>query len=171
MPTQQPTDAPDDAVTAATQRALASHQNQPGNLLPILHAIQNALGYIPPSCVPLLSRALNRSRAEIHGVISFYAYYRQTPAAPFKLEICRAESCQAMGADALADHAVQTLGCHFEQTSRNGQVDLQPVYCLGLCAQSPAIALNDQPYARMTPAKLDQLLASEHTKISTKATP
>lgn len=164
MPLNVPSDArvstePDDTTLKAVQGALARHQNSPGNLLPVLHAIQDALGHIPPACVPVLSKALNRSRAEIHGVISFYAYFRQAPAAPVKLEICRAEACQAMGGEALAQHAVQTLGCHFKGTSQNRQVDLEPVYCLGLCAQSPAVAVNGRPYARMTFDRLDQLLA------------
>lgn len=160
--------APDDSIRATVLNALSRHQDQPGNLLPVLHAVQDALGYIPDSCVPMLAEALNRSRAEIHGVITFYAYYRQTPPAPIKLEICRAEACQAMGADALAAHAVHTLGCHFKGTSQDESVDLEPVYCLGLCAQSPAIAVNGHPYAHMSPDKLDQLLSTERAKHSAK---
>lgn len=162
---------PDANTTTAVQDALDRYKNQRGNMLPVLHAIQDALGYIPPSCVPTLSTALNRSRAEIHGVISFYAHFRQTPPAPVKLEICRAEACQAMGANVLAEHAVQTLGCHFKGTSKDNRVDLEPVYCLGLCAQSPAVALNGQPYARMTPDKLDQLLSAGSAPSSSKAMP
>ena len=162
-------DAPDDPIRTAVQHALSRYQDKQGNPLPILHAIQDRLGHIPSSCVPMLADALRLSRAEIHGVITFYAYYRQTPAAPIKLEICRAEACQAMGADALAAHAMQALGCHFKSTSRDDDVDLEPVYCLGLCAQSPAVAVNGKPYARMTPDKLDQLLASERARHSIKA--
>ena len=158
----------DDITLKAVQHALTRHQNSQGNLLPILHAIQDTLGHIPPTCVPVLSTALNRSRAEIHGVIAFYAYFRQTPAAPIKLEICRAESCQAMGGEALAQHAVQALGCHFKSTSQDRLVDLESVYCLGLCAQSPAIAINGHPHARMTADKLDHLLAD--STLSLKAT-
>lgn len=161
--------APDDLIRAAVQSALTRHHDIQGNLLPILHTVQDTLGHIPSSCVPMLADALRLSRAEIHGVITFYAYYRQTPAAPIKLEICRAESCQAMGADALAAHAVQTLGCHFKSTSRDDDVDLEPVYCLGLCAQSPAVAVNGKPYARMSPQKLDKLLITERARHSAKA--
>jgi len=161
----------DPAIMPAVQNALAQHRDAEGNLLPILHAIQDALGYIPPSCVPVLAEALNRSRAEIHGVISFYAYFRQTPAAPWKLEICRAEACQAMGADALAEHAVRTLGCDFKGTSPDQRIDLEPVYCLGLCAQSPAVAINGRPYARMTPDRLDDLLESGLSTTSAEAMP
>lgn len=174
MPLNVPSDAgvftePDDITLDAVRDALTRHQNSQGNLLPILHAVQDALGHIPPACVPVLSTALNRSRAEIHGVISFYAYFRQTPAAPIKLEICRAEACQAMGGEALAQHAVQALGCHFKSTSRDRLVDLEPVYCLGLCAQSPAIAINGRPYARVTTDMLDQLLA-DSANTTSKAT-
>lgn len=145
------------------QDALERHHGAQGALLPVLHDIQDALGHIPPSCVPMLSKGLNRSRAEIHGVLSFYAHFRQTPPAPIKLEICRAEACQAMGADALAEHAVESLGCHFNETSRDQRIDLTPVYCLGLCAQSPAVAINGHPHARMTPEKLDRLLQRDMT--------
>lgn len=159
----------DEVIQNAVQAALIEHQNAQGNLLPILHAIQDALGYIPSTCVPVLALALNRSRAEIHGVITFYAYFRQTPPAALKLEICRAEACQAMGGDALAHHAIQTLGCDFKGTSRDERVDLEPVYCLGLCAQSPAVALNGQPHARMTPDKLDRLLGKTSSDSVAKA--
>lgn len=162
---------PDPAIADAIHHALSIHQGKQGNLLPVLHAIQDALGHIPPSCIPALSDALNRSRAEIHGVISFYAYFRQTPAAPVKLEICRAEACQAMGGQALAEHAVHTLGCDFKGTSRDRRVDLEPVYCLGLCAQSPAVAVNGQPHARMTTDKLDQLLSADPSGDSARAMP
>lgn len=159
------------AITTAVQKALADYKDVAGPLLPVLHSIQDALGYIPPSCIPDLASALNLSRAEIHGVVSFYAYFRQTPAARIKLEICRAEACQAMGGDALAAHARQALGCDFKCTSPDQRVDLEPVYCLGLCAQSPAIAINGQPYARMTPDKLDQLLGAGSNNNPTKAQP
>lgn len=145
-------------VQQATRKALDQYVGQPGNLMPILHAIQHELGCIPPSAVPLLSTELQLSRAEIHGVISFYPHFRSTPAAGTMLEVCRAESCQAMGAQALIDHARQKLGCDFHETSRDGQVSLEPVYCLGLCAQSPSVMINGQPHARVTPAKLDKLL-------------
>lgn len=157
-----------DSMTQAVHSALTRHRNTQGALLPVLHDIQDALGHIPPSCVPVLSDALNRSRAEIHGVISFYAHFRQTPAAPVRLEICRAESCQAMGGEALARHAVQSLRCHFNGTSADHRVDLNAVYCLGLCAQSPAVAINGHPHARMTPEKLDRLLQTGTTPETTK---
>src|SRR5690625_2093060 len=161
----------DPAIMPAVQNALARHREAEGNLLPILHDIQDALGYIPPSCVPVLAQEINRSRAEIHGVISFYAHFRQTPPAPIKLEICRAEACESMGANALAAHAQQALGCGFKETSADQRVNLEPVYCLGLCAQSPAIAVNGRPHARMTPERLDALLASDASANPAEAMP
>jgi len=159
----QPPDAPlsDAVVLQVTQQALQYYEGQPGNLLPILHAVQHALGHIPETVVPVIGKALQLSRAEIHGVISFYPHFRQTPAGRVVLEVCRAESCQAMGGEQLAAHAQSTLGCEFHNTTANGNVTLEPVYCLGLCAQSPAVMLNGQPHARMTPAKLDRLLSAQ----------
>jgi formate dehydrogenase subunit gamma len=160
-PDSREPDLPDEAVRQATLSALQRYVNQKGNLLPVLHAIQDALGCIPATAVPMLADALQLSRAEIHGVISFYPHFRQTPAAPSVLQVCRAESCQAMGGDALADHARQRLGCDFHATTADGALTLEPVYCLGLCAQSPAIMINGRVHARMTPQKLDRLLQTE----------
>lgn len=149
---------PEPAIDQAVGQALKRYTGQAGSLLPILHTIQDALGYIPDIAVPPLAEALQLSRAEIHGVIQFYAHFRDQPATRIVLEVCRAESCQAMGAENLALHAKQRLGCDFHGSSANGEVTLEPVYCLGLCAQSPAIMVDGEPHARMTPAKLDQLL-------------
>lgn len=148
-------------VPQLARQVLQRFEGQQGNLMPILHAVQHAMGYIPAEIVPLLAEGLQLSRAEIHGVISFYPHFRDTPAAAVVLEICRAESCQAMGSEALAQHARQRLGCDFHGTASSGAVTLEPVYCLGLCAQSPTVMINGQPHARMTPAKLDQLLLAE----------
>ena len=150
-----------DAVKQAALNAVDRYTGQKGNLLPVLHDIQHTLGYIPDEAVPVLSQALQLSRAEIHGVISFYPHFHAKPMASTILEICRAESCQAMGGNTLIDHARQKLGCDFHETSKSGQVSLEPVYCLGLCAQSPAVMVNGQPFARLTPAKLDKLLGEE----------
>ncbi|NYT65513.1 formate dehydrogenase subunit gamma [Alcaligenaceae bacterium] len=154
---------PSAAIDQAFKQALARYQGQAGNLLPILHAIQDALSCIPQQVVPDLAAALQLSRAEIHGVIQFYPHFREQPTAPVVLEICRAESCQAMGGTELAEHACRSLNCSFHETNANGSITLEPVYCLGLCAQSPAIMINGTPHARMTPARLDQLL--QHTKV------
>ena len=159
-----PDTVPETTAQQVARQALARYEGQPGNLLPLLHAIQHALGHIPDSTVPVLAQALQLSRAEIHGVISFYAHFRSQPAGRVVLEVCRAESCQAMGGERLAEHARQKLGCDFHATSADGQVTLEPVYCLGLCAQSPAVMINGQPHARMTPEKLDRLLAAQEVQ-------
>lgn len=144
---------------AVAARAAARLRDQPGALLPILHAVQDELGCIPADAVPAIAEALNLSRAEVHGVITFYPHFRGKPAGRHVLEVCRAESCQAMGGDGLADHARQALGCDFHGTTADGAFTLEPVYCLGLCAQSPAVMIDGQPHARVTPDKLGRLLA------------
>ncbi len=144
---------------AATARILAQLKDQPGPLLPVLHAVQHELGCIPAAAVQTIAEALNLSRAEVHGVITFYPHFRSEPAARHTLEVCRAEACQAMGGEHLAAHARTALGCDFHANSKNGDFTLEPVYCLGLCAQSPAVMIDGRPHARVTPEKLDRLLA------------
>jgi len=139
---------------------LNTHQVMPGNLLPILHAIQDTLGYIPPSAVADIAKSLNLSQAEVHGVISFYHYFRDTQPGKHTVRICRAESCQSMNGKALENHAKQQLGVDFHETTADGAFSLEPVYCLGNCACSPSITINDEVFGRVTPEKFDQLLAS-----------
>lgn len=140
------------------RQIITTHQSMPGALLPILHAIQDTTGFIPPDSVPLIAVALNLSRAEVHGVITYYHHFRQAPAGSHLLQICRAEACQARGADALVAHAIKLLGCDFHQTTADGAVTLEPVYCLGQCAVGPNIVIGDALHARITPARLDALL-------------
>ncbi|HWZ60154.1 MAG TPA: formate dehydrogenase subunit gamma [Gemmatimonadaceae bacterium] len=130
----------------------------PGALLPILHGVQHAVGYIPREAVPRIAAALNLSRAEVHGVVSFYHEFRDTPAGRHTLKICRAESCQAVGAEALVSEATSRAGIALGGTSADGQLTVEPIYCLGLCALSPAIMVDDQVHARVTPAQLDAIL-------------
>lgn len=151
-------------VASAVHDALARHAAQPGALLPILHDIQDALGHVPAQAVPLIADALNLSRAEVHGVITYYHHFRAEPAARHVVQICRAEACQSMGADALVAHAQQHLGCAMHGTSKDGQFTLEPVFCLGLCASSPAMMLDEQPHARVTPRAFDALLAEAATE-------
>lgn len=125
----------------------------------MLHAIQHALGYIPAESVPVIARALQLSRAEVHGVISFYHDFRSAPAGRHTLQICRAEACQAMGARALEDHARASLGIDYGDTTADGAFTLEPVYCLGNCACSPSVRIDDDIHARVDPARLDELLA------------
>ncbi|TRM51772.1 formate dehydrogenase subunit gamma [Achromobacter sp. LC458] len=144
---------------ATTARIVARLKDLPGPLLPVLHQVQHELGCIPAEAVQTIAEALNLSRAEVHGVITFYPHFRSQPAARHTLEVCRAESCQAMGGDQLAAHARAHLGCDFHAHTADGNFTLEPVYCLGLCAQSPAIMIDGRPHARVTPEKLDRLLA------------
>lgn len=144
-----------EAVSGILDRMAA----QEGALLPVLHEIQHAYGYVPPQAVPLVAERLNLSRAEVHGVLTYYTHFRQRPAAKTVLQVCRAEACQARGGDLLAAHAERALGCGFHADSADGKVTLEPVYCLGQCACGPAVTLNGDLHARVTPQKLDALLA------------
>ena len=150
-----------DADSAAQIDAiLESARNQPGALLPILHAIQHALGFIPPGSVALIAANLNLSRAEVHGVITFYHHFRQQPCGRHTVQICRAEACQAVGARALETHARQTLGIDFQQTTDDGAITLEAVYCLGNCACGPSLRIDDDVVARVTPQRFDALVAA-----------
>ena len=131
-----------------------------GALLPILHAVQDQLGYIPSSSVPILCRRLNLSRAEIHGVISFYHDFRTEPVGAHAVQICRAEACQAMGSRALEAHAKLALEISFGATTEDGRVTLEPVYCLGNCACGPSIRIDDRVHARVDNRRFDQLMSA-----------
>lgn len=134
-----------------------AHRGQAGALLPLLHALQAALGHVPPAAVPAIAEALNLSRAEVHGVITYYHFFRSEPPGRHVVQVCRAEACQACGADELMARAEAILGCASHATRADGAVTLEPVYCLGLCASSPAIQVDDRLHARMTPERLAQL--------------
>jgi formate dehydrogenase subunit gamma len=157
MPTA-PSNAADDG-TDAVERIAFALRDLPGALLPILHAVQAEAGYISSQAIVSIAAVLNLSRAEVHGVVSYYHHFRTTPPGRHVVEVCRAESCQAMGSDALAEHVESKLRCRFHATSDDGSVSLEPVYCLGLCAQSPAIAIDGRPHARITPERFDRLIA------------
>jgi formate dehydrogenase subunit gamma len=133
-------------------------QHKPGALLPILHGIQNRLGYIPPEAVPIIAEALNQSRADIHGVISFYHQFRSTAPGEHTIELCRAEACQAMGSRQLEAHARNTLGLEYHGTTVDRSLTLEPVYCLGNCACAPSVRIDDQIVGRVTPEKFDDLV-------------
>ena len=134
-------------------------KHKQGALLPILHAVQGALGYIPASSVPVIASGLNLSRAEIHGVISFYHYFKDTPAGNYNVQVCRAESCQAMGSVALETHIKNRLGIDYHENSADGQFSLEPVYCFGNCACSPAIQINDAIYGKVSADLFDEIIA------------
>jgi len=133
-------------------------QHLPGALLPILHALQEEFGYIDDAMIPLIAEGLNISHAEVHGVISFYHDFRRAPAGRHTLQICRAESCQAMGCNSLIAHVEKSLGVKMGETSEDGSFTLRPVYCLGNCALSPAVMLDGQPYGRVSAAVADSLI-------------
>jgi formate dehydrogenase subunit gamma len=141
------------------RRIVADLKGRPGPLLEVLHAVQAAVGYVPPGTVGLIAEGLNLSRAEVHGVVTFYHHFRSTAPGAHTVRLCRAESCQAVGADALAEHARRRLGVDFHQTTPDGSVSLEPVYCLGNCACSPAVMINGRLHGRVTPERLDALLA------------
>ena len=131
----------------------------PGALLPILHAIQDDLGYVPESSYPSIAYALNLSVAEVHGVVTFYHHFRTHPVGKHILHICRAESCKSMGADALEAYAKKTLGIDYHQTTADGAITLEPIYCLGNCACSPSIAVDEKVLGRVDEKRLNQIIA------------
>jgi formate dehydrogenase subunit gamma len=138
---------------------IEAHRHTKGALLPLLHAIQEKMGFIPPESVADIAKSLNLSRAEVHGVITYYHFFRSTPAGRHVVQVCQAEACQACGANELMAFAEETLGCRSHQTTPNGAVTLEPVYCLGLCASSPAVQVNDKLHARVSTSQLKILLA------------
>lgn len=156
-------------VTAADD--LVRRHAQPGRtLIAILHAIQDETGFIPPETVIPLAKALNLSRAEVHGVITYYHHFRTSPPAAVTVQLCRAESCRSMGSEKLAQHIESSTGCHFGQqhghdhphdaAGQEGPLALESVYCLGQCALSPAMTINGTLHAKVTPQKFDALLAA-----------
>ena len=135
-------------------------KDEPGALLPILHGIQDALGFVPPAAVPVIAAGLNLSRAEVHGVISFYHYFRDTKPGGHTIHLCRAEACQSMNQKGLEAHVKQTLGVDYHGTTKNGAFTLEPVYCLGNCAASPAMMIDGELYGHVTPDLFDTVVAS-----------
>lgn len=147
------------AQRAAVLRVVADLKERPGCLLEVLHGVQAALGHVPSAAVPVIAEQLNLSRAEVHGVVSFYHHFRHATPGRHTLQLCRAEACQSMGGEALAEHARRRLGIDFRQTTADGGVTLEPVFCLGNCACSPALLLDGELHGRVTAERLDELLA------------
>ena len=145
--------------TADIGHLVTQFQSVPGGLLPLLHAIQGELGYVPESTVPAIATGLNLSRAEVHGVISFYHDFKTHPVGRHTVQICRAEACQSMGSRQLEAHAKQALGIDYHETTADGSISLEPVYCLGNCACSPSVRINDDIVARVDTARFDELVA------------
>jgi formate dehydrogenase subunit gamma len=148
----------DPAVEAVVESHVARLKDEPGALLPVLHAVQDALGYVPDGAVPLIARGLNLSRAEVHGVITFYHYFRTTPPGQHTIQICRAEACQAMNGRALEAHAKSALGVDFHGTTTDRRFTVEAVYCLGNCACSPSVMVDGQLYGRVTPQRFDEIV-------------
>jgi formate dehydrogenase subunit gamma len=146
------------------QAEIDALKHKPGALLPILHAIQDRFGYVPPEAVSQIGDALHQTRAEIHGVISFYHHFRTAAPGSHTLQICRAEACQSMGSRTLEAHAKTKLGVDYHQTTGDREITLEPVYCLGNCACAPSVRIGDRIHGRVTQEKFDRLVDSLCTR-------
>lgn len=146
------------SIEEAVRSAVAAEEGKIGALLPVLHRIQDKLGHVPRAAVESIAQAMSLSRAEIHGVISFYHDFRTEPVGKHLVHLCRAEACQAMGSRDLEHHVRQRLGIDFGETSADGRFSLEAVYCLGNCACSPSIRVGDDTHARVSAARFDELL-------------
>ena len=149
---------------ATVRRIVAQHRERPGPLIEILHDVQAAFGYVPAAAVPVVAEELNLSRAEVHGVVTFYHFFRRSPPGAHTVSLCQAESCQSMGAETLAQHARRRLGIDFHETTADGRFSLEPIYCLGNCACSPAAMIDGRLYGRVTPEAFDALIAEGAAK-------
>jgi formate dehydrogenase subunit gamma len=139
---------------------IAAEADKDGALMPILHALVRVFGYVPDEAVPLIAGILNLSRADVHGTLTFYHDFRRHPAPRHVVKLCRAEACQARGANALVAHAEHSLGLTLDAHAHDRRdVSLEPVYCLGLCASGPNALVDGRPHARLTPARFDALMA------------
>lgn len=145
-------------LSARLEEILYAHKDIEGSLLPILHAVQADFGYVPPEALPIIAKDLNITRAEAHGVMSFYHDFREKPAGRHVLKLCRAEACQAMGGDRVAAHAQKALGLDWHETSADGAVTLDPIFCLGLCACGPAAMLDGKLIGRLDEARIDAII-------------
>lgn len=160
--TAEPRGAAAPVFDASGLRALIAPLAQlPGALLPVLHAVQDQLGYVPEAALPIIAETLNLSVAEVHGVVTFYHWFRRTPPGRTLMRICRAEACQAMGATGLIAAVEARLGVALHETRADGAISLEPVYCLGNCGCAPAVMVDDRVYGRVTPDTLEEVLAAE----------
>ena len=147
-------------TTQRIEEILTAHKGLEGALLPILHAVQAEFGYVPQEVLPTIAKNLNISRAEVHGVVSFYHDYRETPAGRHVIKLCRAEACQAMGADQVAAHVQKSLGVDWHETTADGAVTLDPIFCLGLCACGPAVMVDGKLIGRVDIARMDKIIGA-----------
>jgi formate dehydrogenase subunit gamma len=146
------------ASTPVIEAIVREHASRPGALLPILHAIQDRFAYVPDEAIPIIAAELNLSRAEVHGVVTFYHFFRTTAPGRQTVYICRAEACQSMGARELERYVKEKLKIDFHETTADGRYSLEPIYCLGNCACSPAIMIDETVHGRVGHDKLDELL-------------
>jgi formate dehydrogenase subunit gamma len=152
------------AERAAVLEACARLKGLPGALLPILHAVQSTLRFVPKDAVPLIARELNLTVAEVHGVVSFYHYFLQERPGRQVMHLCRAEACQALGSVALEAHVKARLGIDYHGTTRDGAITLEPVYCLGNCALGPSLMIDEQLHGRVTAERFDALLTQSRER-------
>lgn len=162
-----------DDSTAIAPEALVHRHAQPGrSLLAVLHGIQDELGYVPSATVAPLAKVMNLSRAEVHGVLTYYHHFRTHPPAPVTVQLCRAEACRSMGTQALAQHIETRTGCSFDaghEHAEGAAVQLESIYCLGQCALSPALMINGALHAKVTPQKFDVLFAAATKRVEETA--
>ena len=148
-------------IASRTMAIVREHEGLEGPLLPILHSIQHEFGFVPADSLPIIANALNISNAEVHGVVTFYHDYRKHPAGRHVLKLCQAEACQSMGSDKVADRVKQLLGIGFHETTADGAVTLEPVYCLGLCACAPSAMLDGEVFGRLDEQEtIDEIVAA-----------
>ncbi|HEY1999629.1 NAD(P)H-dependent oxidoreductase subunit E [Paraburkholderia sp.] len=162
----------DDSNAIAPDQLVHRHAQPGRSLLAVLHAIQDELGFVPPAAVGPLAKVMNLSRAEVHGVLTYYHHFRTQPAAPVSVQLCRAEACRSMGTEALAQHIETHTGCSFDaghEHAHGAAVELGSVYCLGQCALSPALMINGVLHAKVTPQKFDALFAAATKQVEETA--
>jgi formate dehydrogenase subunit gamma len=166
MTARSTADRLDPAAREQIVAIVSRHRQQRGPLIEILHEVQRTLGFVPENAVPLIAIELNLSRADVHGVLTFYHHFRVTPPGRRVVRLCRAEACQAMGGRALEEHARRRLGIGFGETTPDGGVTLEAADCLGLCACSPAAMVDEEVHGRVTAERLDELLHAATAKVS-----
>jgi len=149
-----PLDAATEEIRAEARAIATAHSGRAGPLLPILHAVQERFGHVPEAAVPAIAEVLNLTRAEVHGVVSFYHDFRHEPAGRAVVRVCRSEACKSVGADRLVADLEAALGVRCGETAADGTVTLEPVYCLGLCACGPAAQVDGRPVGRTTAARI-----------------
>ncbi len=148
-------------VSGVAERAaeiIAPYLGLEGPAMPMLHALQAAFGFVPEASVPVVANALNLSRAEVHGIVSFYHDFRHKPAGRHVVKLCRAEACQSMGADRVAAYAQERLGISWHETTPDGAVTLEPIFCIGLCASAPCGMVDERSLARLDAGRIDGVL-------------